>query len=115
MTTPLLEAIATVVLAAKREPHTLLDLSSAALSALKQQASDNDGFLDIGDGWVICRNKEPDPLTDEEIAEIERRRFADAVRTVEASADWVVMPATLKGDDGYYAALVSCRPKPEGP
>jgi hypothetical protein len=45
----------------------------AALAAMKQHASENYNFVLLGDGWVICRNKEPGAITDDERAEIERR------------------------------------------
>jgi hypothetical protein len=70
-----------------------IDSARAALLAIKSRAAENGNFVLLGDGWVICRNKEPDPITDTERAEIERRAFLHAVGVVEASGTHLVMPA----------------------
>lgn len=47
-----------------------LDQARAALSVLQHHATDNGGFLVLDDGWVLCKHKAPDVLTDQERDEI---------------------------------------------
>lgn len=55
-----------------------LDQARAALSAIQQHAEDNGGFLDLGDGWVICKHRAPDAVSEAEAVEIERRALLSA-------------------------------------
>jgi hypothetical protein len=69
----LIETVARALEDADIDNTLTVDLARAALLAIKSHAAENGNFCLLGDGWVICRNKEPGPITDDERAEIERR------------------------------------------